>query len=415
MATLKAVIDHSRKRADGTYNVKIRLTHNRQVVRIATPLYVEASLVTRTHRIKDQRIIDATDSIIHEWRGFIAELAIGADALSAKELAEYLRRRSRDMRGFRLNFIDYIRAVGDKRRAANTRATYLTVANALQRFVDSSTIDIAEVTAMMLRKFEAWLKQEGVATGTIHLYMSTLKAAHNYAKLEYNDEDGGVIRVPQSPFSKYKIPAPPAPQPRGIDLKTLQQIADLPDDTRLNSQQNLARDLFMLSFALGGMNIADMYRLPATALKDGYIEYQRKKTEDARADNALYRVAVLPEVRPLLERWLDPTGRRLFRLHLRYSSERNCEIGIAYAVTRLERAVPYERHYTYYAARHTYATLAYNLVGVDMYTVNELLNHSDKALKITARYVERDWGPLFDAHAKVVRLVNWDEICRQRG
>ena len=168
----------------------------------------------------------------------------------------------------------------------------------------------------------------------------------------------------------------------------------------------------MLSFGLGGMNVADMYDMPYDALKGDVIEYCRHKTRDARADNALYRVKVLPEVRPLLDRWLDPTKKRLFRLHLRYKDAETCGVALGLAMRAVEDAVPFERHYTFYAARHTYATLAYNVAGLDMYAVNELLNHSDVSMKITARYVERDWLKLYRAHKKIVKLVDWNKICK---
>ena len=415
MATLKGVIIPSRKRQDGTYNVLIRLTHNRESVRISTSIYVDASQVTRTNRIKDQRALDAIEKLVAEWRAMIAELGIMADVLTAKELADVIRKRTRDSKGFRLNFPDYMRKLGDKKRAGNTRANYYTVANALERYHKRGVLDIADITATHLHHFEEWLRDEGVAAGSIHLYLSIIKAAHNAAKVEYNDEDGGIIRVPQSPFSRYKVPAPPAPQPRGVDLATLQAIADLPDEERYNTRRNIARDLFMLSFGLGGMNVADMYDMPYDALKGDVIEYCRHKTRDARADNALYRVKVLPEVRPLLDRWLDPTKKRLFRLHLRYKDAETCGVALALAMGAVEDAAPFERHYTFYAARHTYATLAYNVAGLDMYAVNELLNHSDVSMKITSRYVERDWRKLYRAHKKIVKLVDWTKICKQES
>jgi integrase len=74
---------------------------------------------------------------------------------------------------------------------------------------------------------------------------------------------------------------------------------------------------------------------------------------------------------------------------------------------RIEHILPYKRHYTFYAARHTYASLARNVVGLDKYTVHELLNHSDKEMRITDRYIERDWQRLFEAHEKIVHLVKW--------
>lgn len=413
MATFRTIVSPY-KRSDGTYNVKIRLIHQRTAIAIPTAIYVDGTQVTRSLKIKAQNVIDACNLIIQEWRGIIAELGAGTDAMTAKELSLYLRKRSRDMRGFRLDFIEYIRKVGDKRKTKNTKATYSTVANSLDRFMNGRALDIADITAVLLKDYEEWLRAEGIARGTILLYMSTLKAVHNYAKFEFNDEDGGNIRVPQSPFAKYKLPAPPAPEPRGVDLETLQAIADLDDEERSNSIRNIVRDIFMLSFALGGMNAADMFHIPYSALKGDYIEYNRKKTKDARADRALYRVYIIPEIRPLLNRYIDATKKRVFRFHLKYTWS-SFEQTIPKAMQIIQEAVPFERNYTFYAARHTYATLAHNKAGCDMYLVNELLNHSDTKLKITTRYVERDWGALFDAHSKIVRIVNWEKICKERG
>ena len=139
MATLKGVIMPTRKRLDGTYNVYIRLTHHRESIRISTSIYVDACHVTRTNRIKDQRVIDAIDNIISEWRALIADIGSAAEAMSAKELADYLKKRNKEAYGFRLNFIEYLRKVGASKRAKNTRANYEVVANTLQRFVNGDT------------------------------------------------------------------------------------------------------------------------------------------------------------------------------------------------------------------------------------------------------------------------------------
>lgn len=413
MATLKGVIMPTRKRLDGTYNVYIRLTHHRESIRISTSIYVDACHVTRTNRIKDQRVIDAIDNIISEWRALIAEIGSAADAMTAKELADYLKKRNKEAYGFRLNFIEYLRKVGASKRAKNTQANYEVVANTLQRFASDDTLDIADVTASMLRNFEHWALSNDISQGSIHLYMNIIKAAHNSAKIEYNDEDGGVIRVPQSPFNRYKIPTAPAPQPRGIDLATMQAIANMDDGERINSRIATGRDAFMLSFALGGMNGIDIYNLPYSAYKGGYIEYKRHKTASARADGATYRVHIAECARPLIERLMDATKKRLFIFHLRFT-ESAFLMTLPYAMVQIRDIIPYERTYTFYAARHTYASLARNIIGIDKYTVHELLNHSDTDMRITDRYIERDWQRLFDAHDKVVKLIDWAKISQKK-
>lgn len=400
------------KRKDNTYSVKIRLYHNGQRVIMRTAFYVEAKDVTRGGRIKNQQILDSCENIIREWRKYVAELGVGAEVMSAPELAEYLRSKTKEMHGFRLDFKEYIRKLAE-RKHSSTRHNYLVVANSIDAY-HKGALDISEVSAVWLSKYEEWLRADGKADGTIHIYMTLLKSAHNQAKFDYNDEERGIIRIALSPFAKYKLPKMPAPEARAIDLATLQRIADLEDEERFNSLRNVVRDVFMLSFALGGMNAVDIYTLSASAYRGEYVEYNRMKTKSARADKALYRVHIHDAVRPLIERWRDPYGKRLFRFYIDFSQS-SFSIQMSSGIKKLVEAVPFYRNYTFYSARHTYASLGHNLAGYDKYTIHELLNHTDKEMKITDRYIERDWSVLFNAHDKIIELVNWEEICKERG
>ena len=393
------------QRQDGTRNVRIRVTANRTNTSVGTSIYVTSQQLTRSGKIRDQRIIDACDNIIREWRAIVSEIGSIANTLNAREVVDYIRKYNRHNGAFSLDFIGWMREYAES-KSGSTAHNYRVAATSLERYIAGRKLDVNELTAQILSAYEQWLHSEGIAKGTIVVYMSLIKAAHNAARYKYNDEDAGVVRISRTPFVKYKIPQAPAPSGRGIDRDTLQAIANLADDKRVNSARNLTRDLFLLSFALGGMNYADMWSLPYSALHSNYIEYRRQKTRNARTDGALYRVYIVPEIMPLVELYLDPAKKRLFRFYQRYSAY-SFAVTIARSMKALETAVPTERHYTFYAARHTYASLARNVVGLDKYTVHELLNHSDAEMRITDRYIERDWQRLFDAHAKIVRLVDW--------
>ena len=60
----------------------------------------------------------------------------------------------------------------------------------------------------------------------------------------------------------------------------------------------------------------------------------------------------------------------------------------------------------YYAARHSWATLAVNKVGIDKYTVHAALNHIDEAMKVTDIYIERD----FEVENEAIYINNTREI-----
>lgn len=100
------------------------------------------------------------------------------------------------------------------------------------------------------------------------------------AKAEFNDEDMGVIRIPYSPFKKVKLPKIPVTRKRALDVATMRRFAELPytEIMQLGKNRfNLAKDVFLLSFALVGMNAVDLYF--CTDCKNGRITYQRTKTK----------------------------------------------------------------------------------------------------------------------------------------
>lgn len=61
--TFKPVVYADNKRQDGTYNVKIRVTHRRQTLKLSTNMYVAAHQMTRALKLKDQSIIDEAKRI----------------------------------------------------------------------------------------------------------------------------------------------------------------------------------------------------------------------------------------------------------------------------------------------------------------------------------------------------------------
>ena len=59
----------------------------------------------------------------------------------------------------------------------------------------------------------------------------------------------------------------------------------------------------------------------------------------------------------------------------------------------------------YYAARHSWATIALNKAGIDKYIVHAALNHIDDAMKVTDIYIERDFVNENKANTKVAKYV----------
>ena len=246
---------------------------------------------------------------------------------------------------------------------------------------------------------------------SISLYTSQIKTLHNLAKNEYNDEDRGIIRIPFSPFSKYKIAPVPKSEHRTLSIDQVQQIIDLPykQNARNGGQPvfNLAKDLFILSFAMMGMNSADFYNAPTA--ENEIITYQRTKTRTRREDKAEMKVRIEPEIKSLFEKYSDPSGEKVFIFHKWYRSSENFNKSINKGLDEIGKIIEVP-DLNYYYARHTMATLAANKAGIDIARVDEMLNHSDSTLKLARVYIERDYSVLWEANRKLLSLFKWDGL-----
>ena len=98
MATFKSLIQKHHKKADGTWNVKIRVTHNRQIKYLATPIYAKADDITRTFKLK-KNITDKTDKIIDIYQNICADLGLRLKSMPIEELISELENGSKPKEG----------------------------------------------------------------------------------------------------------------------------------------------------------------------------------------------------------------------------------------------------------------------------------------------------------------------------
>ena len=196
MPTFKAVVYPSAKRQDGTTNVKIRVTHKRQSIKVATNIYVEASQITRSGKIKDERVNDMCEKIVRKWRNLASQLGT-ADDISVTEVVRFIRENEK-RETFSLDFIEYGLRVADGMKHG-TGKTYRTALNALCRFVGSKSLDIRHITVRFLEEFEKFISKEKAhkidRKGKLHemdrtkeggraisSYLGCIRALHNRAK-----------------------------------------------------------------------------------------------------------------------------------------------------------------------------------------------------------------------------------------
>ena len=419
MLTIKAEIKRSELKVDGTYNVKIRFTLDRKVKRLSTNLFVTQQDLTKSLKFKeDTSIKREIDRLILYYREQCLKLQLDQNHYSLDEIVEFLNGEQEKQQT--IDFIKFSRewiASTTIKGAPN----YTTAINALVRFIGKEELDINLITLDFLEDFKSFLNKEREirtkrlmqqgkrvpSNRSLSLYLISIKKLFNEAKKRYNKKDKNLILIPNSPFIELEIPKQEATRKRAISADIIKKVWKLPykdmkKGYKATCRYNLAKDCFILSFCLMGMNSADLYN--ATEMKGNTITYNRTKTKDRRLDKAQMKVDIPKLAQPLIEKYKDKTGKRLFNFYQYYVDEKGFNKAINYGLKEIGRLLEID-DLEYYAARHSWATIALNKVGIDKYTVHAALNHVDETMRVTDIYIERDFVNENRANAKVVKYV----------
>ena len=395
--TLKALVRKSKRRADKTWNVVIRLIYNRQTRFIPTTEYVTKKELTPSFKIKNQNIVDKCDELIRHYRKKISELNLEINDVGIDELVNYITAKNKSG----LSFTDY----ADKWLKESTskgKKNYQTAVNALKKFVGRDNILFHEVTVNVMNEFVKSLSDKPRAAS---LYANAIVKIFNDARDFYNDEDNDVIMIKHS-LRKFHAPRQNVAEKRALPLEVIRRIFALPYDNRIikgmQSRHDLALDCFRLSFCLMGMNSTDMFS--ASVLNGSTVVYKRNKTKDRRSDGAEMQVNVPAQIKSLFEKYKDRTGERVFNFYKRFSSPESFNRAINLGLKEVADDLGLNG-LQFYSARHSMATIALNDVRIDKYTVNDMLCHTDPAMKVTELYIKKDFAPINEANEKLMNFV----------
>jgi len=416
MTTFKAVVYKHHRKEDGTFNIKIRITHHRMKRHIATTYFVTKDDLTKGFKIKNQSIIDELDRTIKKYRKACDALGERVKDMDADQVLHYLETYNEKKGSFRLDFIAYGRdkivEMQAKNRAGNAK-TYNVMLNSLETYLGRDTLDISEINVNFLKLYVNWIESKPAPSKrekgerAVSLYLSNIRALHNMAKDEYNDEDNGIINIPLSPFAKFKVPKSPVTRKRAVPIETIQAIAKLPYQVVSHQGMNLfnfARDMFLLSFGLVGMNTVDLYS--CESIKDGRITYNRTKTKNRREDKAEISIRIEPEIKALVEKYRDKTGKRVFSFYQNYISPDTFGTAVNKGLKLIGKHETVKAEdLEFYASRHSWATIATNQAKVNKYTVHSALNHVTEEMKVTDIYIDKSYALIDEANRKVLDLV----------
>ena len=414
MASIKFYLDRRYEREDGSFLLKLSVSHNRKVKYIGLDLSLhpeqwnaQEQIVTRRH---------GQFRSLNAWLGDVYDkaeeariaLMTGSEAsrLTVADYAEAINARINAKEPHRETFCERFAKFASMKKES-TRKLYESTLDKVKAFnKNSEKLYFEDITKEWLTEFDVFLSKNADPNKTNSLnyrsiHLRNVRAVFNYAI------DEGVTSF--YPFRGFKIKTEET-EKRSLDVDQLRKLFGY----SVEGYQRVYQDMFKLMFFLCGINSADLFHLKE--LKDGRAVYYRAKT------GKLYSIKVEPEALEIMERWrgkgflLDVCDR--YKDHLDFVRHMDRELKKIGTVERTgrggkKRITPEFPELSTYWARHTWATLAAELDIPDA-VISLALGHGAEN-KTTDIYIKRNRGKVDRANRMVMDWVLYGKRGRWEG
>ena len=257
-----------------------------------------------------------------------------------------------------------------------TARSYKGVVAVLKTYCKNRDLKFQQIGFSFLNNFELNHKSKGNGVNGLAVYMRTIRSIFNKAIRE------GIVEKELYPFDDYKIKTAPT-EKRALDWSLLESIIKLklkPSHPCFN-----ARNYFLASYMMYGMNFTDMAFLKKTDIKNGRIVYRRRKTAK------LYDVKISDSLNTLLSHYDNADSEYVFPIIKRDTPILQSK-DILWARKRYNTKLKdiatecgIDQNLTSYVSRHSFATQAM-LKQVPINAISAMLGHS--SLKTTEVYLK---------------------------
>ncbi|NQU33804.1 MAG: phage integrase SAM-like domain-containing protein [Bacteroidetes bacterium] len=405
MATFRALVLKGKNdtKADGSTNIKIRITHRQKVNYISTDLYINPTeMDNKTGLIKygpnkkfvNQRIT----SYLNKYQKKEIELGDQSDYMSVAEIKKYILTGKSS--SFEIDFFEFVEEFAKSVRVKGTADKYLSLVASLKKF-NGDKLPVSDITLSFLFQYHDYLRSRNVRNGLIN-YMTTFRALFNKCRDYYNDEDTGRIPIPHYPFRKYKFPT--RESMARDHVLTVDELRLFMDYKPENAGEEFAMDIFMLMFYLIGIESKDLYHL--NKAQKGRAVYDRYKTGRA------YSIKLEPEAMEIIMKYQgDET---LLNVSARFKHNKSFYRAVnnylhgdtSHDIRGIFQKLGIRKPVTTKWSRHTWATIARNDCRINKDDIALCLGHEDSDNRVTDMYVKYDYSIIDESNRKVLDFIN---------
>ena len=393
MATL--TLELGKKGKSGKRSISFLVCSGKTKKRIPTEIYLlDNDISSNGKKIVNLHKAKLIEDMRRKLEDKLFELSL--ELLGAEADAGYIAERL--ISSYNVN-LDFFAFADDwlKRATQKGAKNYYTMLSSLEKHLGKRHLPFSNITYGMLQKYCDYLDGKPRAQS---MYLGGIRHLYREAMRKYNTDYEQVIR--NDPFQRFRVPRQVTR--KGVRALTLDELMRIYNyNGRPASVAQLARDCFILSFCLMGMNSVDMFNL--ASCKQGVISYERAKTSDRRLDKAYIEVWVHDIIKPLLLKYKG--SKLVFDFCERYKTSATFNQNLNIGLKVVGEAVGIDC-LQFYQARHTFATLSRNMMKFSKSDVDEALNHVG-SLDIADVYIKKDFSIINENNFKML-----DEIFGKR-
>lgn len=373
MTTLRIAIIPAKINKEGKHKIRIAVGHRQQTRYIVTRFELE-----NPDDLQNGQIVNVPNapyinlklrSILNSYQEALDK--INTHAYTAKQIIEYLHTIKNGSTPYSLASDEYIVTLKKEGR----KSTAELYARTSKYFLDFCKYDIMldGITPRTIKDFDIYMMRAlNLNPSTRGTHMAHLKAVINQAIRD------NMVRYDTNPFAFYEKPTIPV---RELDI-SVEEIRMIRDSEPKAKALVVARDVFMLSYYLGGINFKDLmaYNFKGKTTMD----YEREKSKNTKKNDRKISFTIPDEAKPIIKQYMGRNGKLHFGFKLSYDNLRKY---ITANISKLAQSLGIESHVVYYSARKSFAQHGFEL-GISLERIEYCIGQSMKSNRPIFSYVK---------------------------
>ncbi|MDR2917805.1 MAG: site-specific integrase [Tannerella sp.] len=399
MASILTKLDTRRADKKGNYPVKIVIFSNQTNASISLNVSIPEKAWIRNGEERPVKttypgaktINDDIQSLFIEFRHKVNDLELKGKAkkMKAADIKRYILSERAEVADAEILFSDFAADFAEGCKSSGTKRNYLHTIGKMKEYAENVNISFEEINLSFLRQFDDYLSKSGSGVNTRSIHFRNIRAIFNRA---IDDE---IINQDIYPFRKFKIKSKEKDK---VSLNS-QKVKMLYEYNFKTKSLSMARDYWILSFLLCGINPIDLYHLKKPG-KDSIISFERSKTR--HESHHTIRLLLQPEAMEIINKYNDSESEYLLNFESKYV---NYEIFRSFLSKKIREIAKITglTGLTMYWARYSWATIADGL-DIPEKTISKALGHVDKSLA-GRTYITFDWSKVDKANREVIDHV----------